>query len=94
MQRGDSVWSKFPEMLSNFLKECAFLYSFVQGRISLKQEISSKNFHEIRTFPENPTSDYVSNLAGKILKIPNTVNDTQSVWGRASICRVYYLPFC
>ena len=25
-KRCDSVWSKFPEMLGNFLKECAFLF--------------------------------------------------------------------
>ena len=94
MQRGDSFWSKLPEVLSNFPKECAFLYSFVQGRIPLKQYISSKKNQEIRKFPENPTSDYVSNLAAKILKIPNTENNTHSVWGRTSICRAYYLPFC
>ena len=43
-QRWDSVWSKFPEMLWNFLKECAFLF-FCAGRISKSswnQEISWK----------------------------------------------------
>ena len=43
MQRHDSAWSKFPEMLQNFLKNL-LSYSFVEGRIP--------KFPEIRKFSE------------------------------------------
>ena len=38
-QRCDSVWSKFPEMLWNFLKKCAFLFFCTEQNF---QEISWK----------------------------------------------------
>ena len=50
-QRCLSLWSKFPEILKNFL-ENILSYSFVPCKISWKQEISCK-FPEIRKFPEN-----------------------------------------
>ena len=86
MQRCDSVLSKFPE--KNVLSD-VLLYSaeFPENKTFLaKKKKKKKKNQELK----NPTSDYVSNLAAKVLKIPNIMNDTQSVWGRASICKAYF----
>ena len=84
-------------MISHFQKKnvlsYVLLYSaeFPENKTFLakKKKKKKKKNQELK----NPTSDYVSNLAAKVLKIPNIMNDThnqsQSVWGRASICIAY-----